>query len=232
MLKKEEPQNLFQHENDQSSWWQDNGSKVFWIFVAGLLLLLLAVGGYDYHQRQRLAAQTAVLNHLQDQVDALSDKNNRTIYLPQPGDFQVSPEQKKSMDFLNRFFSSITDFSSQSDYNTNYREAKSAGISDPYFWNKFMEKPYDKDGMGTVDAEHIKFRNIRTQVLLNGPSSYIVIVTYVPYRNSSDLYQLHKLQTQTYFFDVHGVIGHWDKMRVMSSMDANAKVIRVGDLDN
>ena len=31
---------------------------------------------------------------------------------------------------------------------------------------------------------------------------------------------------------VHGVIGHWDKMRVMSSMDANAKVIRVGDLDD
>lgn len=213
--------------------WLLTRGNIIWAVVV-MVLAGVAIGLHvranHYQKLDEVAAQQA--KTWQDKVDYLTSKNARTIYLPKSGDVKMTNEQEKSVQFLSQFFAQITDFSSQTGYNTNYDLAKRSGIHDPAFWNKFMEKPYDKDGAGIVDAENIKMKNVRVQTIVTGPDSYIVTSTYVPYHNSSDLYQQSHLQTRTYVFDVQGHVGNWKKFQLMQDIDMNAEEIKVGDLDN
>ena len=213
--------------------WLLTRGNIIWAMVV-VILSGVAVGLHMRGNHYKDLDQTAAVNAKiwRDRVDTLITKNARTIYLPKSGDVKMSKDQEKSVRFLSQFFAQITDFSSQTGYNTNYRLAKSSGIHDPAFWNKFMEAPYDKNGNGIVDAENIKMKNVRVQTIVTGPDSYIVTSTYIPYHNSSDLYQESHLQTRTYVFDVQGHVGNWKKFQLMPNMDMDAQEIRAGDLEN
>ena len=56
--------------------------------------------------------------------------------------------------------------------------------------------------------------------------------TYIPYHNTSDLYQEKSLETRTYVFDVQGKVGNWTKMQLMTNVDMDAQSILAGDLEN
>ena len=142
-------------------YWLLTRGNIIWAVVV-MVLAGVAIGLHvranHYQKLDEVAARQA--KTWQDKVDYLTSKNARTIYLPKSGDIKMTDEQENSVQFLSQFFAQITDFSSQTGYNTNYDLAKSSGIHDPAFWNKFMEKPYDKNGAGIVDAENIKMKNV------------------------------------------------------------------------
>lgn len=213
--------------------WLLTGPNIVWAVV---VILLFCFAGYMQvqanHYKALDQATSKQVKSWQKWLDALTAKNNRTIYLPKPGNVHMTKDQQQSVQFLNKFFADMTTFTSQVAYNTNYREAKRAGIHDDAFWTKFMEAPYDRDGTPIVSAENIRMKNVRTQVIITGDDSYIVTATYIPYHNSSDLYQEDKLETRTYVFDVQGHVGDWSKMQLMQNIDMNAQIIQAGDLEH
>lgn len=213
--------------------WLLTGPNIAWAIV---VLILFGVAVFTQQQANHYKTLDQSMSRQakswQKRVDEITAKNNRTIYLPKPGNVHMTKDQQKSVQFLNGFFGDITTFTSQVAYNTNYREAKKAGIHDNDFWTKFMEAPYDKDGTPIVSSENIRMKNVRTQVIVTGDDSYIVTATYIPYHNSSDLYQESKLETRTYVFDVQGHVGNWTKMRLMQNIDMNAQIIQAGDLES
>lgn len=218
---------------DSEEHWILTPSNIIWFVVT--VLLFGVAGGFWYqanHYKKLDVSMSKQVNKLQSQVDKLTAKNSRTIYLPKAGDVKMSSEQEKSVQYLSDFFSKVTDFSSQVGYNTNYQMAKRAGIHDPKFWSGFMESPYDKDGTPVVSAENIRLKNVRTQTIVTGPDTYIVTATYIPYHNTSDLYQEKSLETRTYVFDVQGKVGNWTKMQLMTNVDMDAQSILAGDLEN
>lgn len=213
--------------------WLLTGPNIIWAVAVIVLFGAAAWIGHNANQyRAKDLALSRQVKLWQKRVDAITAKNSRTIYLPKPGNVHMTKDQQKSVQFLSSFFADMTTFTSQVAYNTNYKEAKQAGIYDSEFWSKFMEAPYDKDGTPIVSAENIRLKNVRTQVIVTGDNSYIVTATYIPYHNSSDLYQEPKLETRTYVFEVQGSVGNWTKMRLMQNIDMNAQVIQAGDLES
>lgn len=213
--------------------WLLTGPNIIWAVAVVALFGAAAWIGHNANQyRAKDSALSRQVKLWQKRVDAITAKNSRTVYLPKPGNVHMTKDQQKSVQFLSSFFADMTTFTSQVAYNTNYKEAKQAGIHDSEFWSKFMEAPYDKDGTPIVSAENIRLKNVRTQVIVTGDNSYIVTATYIPYHNSSDLYQEPKLETRTYVFEVQGSVGNWSKMRLMQNVDMNAQVIQAGDLES
>lgn len=202
-----------------------------------LLVMLVGVGvSFGFHQkaqaykyRAHQVSQQAA--YWQNKVNKLEAKNNRIIYLPKHGDIHLTNEQTKSVQFLMSFASQITNFDGQTDYNTNYRYAKTVGIHDPKFWSDFMQSPYDNDHNPVIKLENLRLSNVRTQVIVTGDNTYIVLATYIPYHNTSDLYQKKHLRTQTYVFDVQGQKGNWTKFQLMPGMNSNEEVVNAGDLE-
>lgn len=205
-----------------------------WVWLA--VIVVMMVVSYGMHQKSQaylmkahqLSQQTS---YWQAKVNKLEARNNRTIYLPKHGDAHLSKQQAQSVQFLTSFVAQVTTFDGQTDYNTNYRYAKTVGIHDPKFWSNFMQPPYDKDHNPIVNMTNIKLTNVRTQVLVTGDNTYIVVATYIPYHNSSDLYQKRHLQTQTYVFDVQGQKGNWTKFQLIQDMNVNEQIIKAGDLE-
>lgn len=213
--------------------WLLTGPNIIWaVAVIALFGAAVWIGHNANQYRTKDLALSRQVKLWQKRVDAITAKNSRTIYLPKPGNVHMTKDQQNSVQFLSKFFADMTTFTSQVAYNTNYKEAKQAGIHDSEFWSKFMEAPYDKDGTPIVSAENIRLKNVRTQVIVTGDNSYIVTATYIPYHNSSDLYQEPKLETRTYVFEVQGSVGNWTKMRLMQNVDMNAQVVQAGDLES
>ena len=212
--------------------WLMTTDNIIWAVV---LILMFMVAGITQWRTNVIKQNDRQLNVTlatwKDKLSNLEAKNSRTIYLPKAGNVNLTSEQRKSITFLNSFFAQVTTFTSQTSYETNYQMAKNSGIHDKEFWNGFLEPPVDRDGMKIVDAENVRMKNIRTQVIVTGKDTYLVTATYIPYHNESDLYQERKLQTRTYVFDVQGQVGNWSKMRLMKDIDMNAQTVTAGELE-
>lgn len=224
------PQKQPQFDDDDTPW-LFNKSNLVWLVIC--LIFAGAIGFLQYRIKMiqnQDNAQVKMMHKWQSKVDALVSKNNRVIYLPKSGDLQLTKTQEASVTQLTELFSRITDFNSSTGYGTAYRYAKSI-VKDQGFFQNYLTNPVDSNGQSVVDGTNLKFRNIRTQVLVTGKDTYTVIVTYVPYHSHSDLYQQSKLETQSQIFYLQGTPGNWTKCQVASDMEPNTTIYRVHDIE-
>lgn len=196
------------------------------------LAVILGASGFEYYKTLDVKAKNDVLvnkaNKLQTKLDKLTAQNNQIVYVPRVGDADLSKNQVKMIEFLTKFFSRVTTFSTSTEYKTNYDYAKSV-IHDQAFFDQFMNAPV-ADGVDRVKAQNIKMKCEQVQVIITGDDSYQVFVTYVPYHNSSDLYQESKLYTLTKVFDVQGDVSNITKMALNTDFIDNALSRTVSDL--
>lgn len=216
---------------DEDEPWLLNKINII-VGAVSVLLLLIAFGLHMSNMKhlQTVVAQNKVISKKKAQLDKLQARNDRVIYLPKAGDVNITPEQEKSIQFLNSFFTRITTYRGQTAYDTNYRFAKQAGIKDKRFFDSYLNQPYSH-GIGIVKASNVLMDNVRTQVIVTGKDSYTVLVTYIPYHNSSDLYQRKSLKTLTNVFDVQGKPGNWTKMQPISDIKPLNTEMLVNDLE-
>lgn len=217
--------------NEDEGHWLFNRSNMIWLIS---LLVLGGVWGGLYHsvqvhrtQNVQVAKQVKLW---QGRVDRLRAKNDRTIYLPKPGDVNLSPEQVKAVENLTSLFTQMTTFTGQTEYNSNFQLAKQQ-IKDQQFFTKYWQSPYDH-GVPVVEAQNIRMKNIRTQVLITGPQAYTVIVTYIPYHSHSDLYQQKKLQTRSRIYYVKGTPYHWTHVEEAQDMQPNTQIYYDSDIES
>lgn len=211
--------------------WLFTKDNILWLVTC--LVLGAVIGGIVYaknqvvEQNHQQEKQLANLNH---KLDRLQAKNDRVIYLPKPGDLNLSSSQVKSVSWLTQFFNRMTTFDNRTTYRTNYDYAKEH-VHDKTFFRDFLSNPTDDEGGSLIDATNIKMEAVRTQVIVTGDDSYQVIVTYVPYHASSDLYQRNKLQTMSQVFDVKGQPGDYSQMKLNDEVITNGRVVTVGSLN-
>lgn len=222
----------------QSSTWKEyeyeKRAKYTNVFCWLVIILLLGTWGglyYVAHQYQQQNIQLVKQNRLwQDKLDHLRSKNERTIYLPKAGDAKLSHGQVEAIKDLTSLFSRLTTFGSQHEYNQNYQMAKHE-IENPEFFRKYWQAPYDH-GTPVVEAQNIKMKNVRTQVLVTGPQTYTVIVTYIPYHSHSDLYQQKKLETRSRIYYVKGTANNWVQVEEAQDMEPNTQIYYDSDIES
>lgn len=196
------------------------------------LVAILGVSGYEYYKTTEVKTKNEVLvnksSKLQYKLDKLTKQNNQIVYVPRVGDANLSKNQVKMIKFLTKFFAQMTTFSTSTEYKTNYNYAKSI-INDQAFFDQFMNAPV-VDGVNRIKAQNIKMKSEQVQVVITGDNSYQVFVTYVPYHNSSDLYQESELYTMTKVFDVQGTKSNITKMALNTDFVDNSLSRTVSDL--
>ena len=99
------------------------------------------------------------------------------------------------------------------------------------FTRKYWQAPYDH-GTPVVEAQNIKMKNVRTQVLVTGPQAYTVIVTYIPYHSHSDLYQQKKLETRSRIYYVKGTANNWVQVEEAQDMEPNTQIYYDSDIES
>lgn len=224
------PKKVVQEYDEDEPWLFNRGNL---IFLAVVIVFAGWIGWLQYrtHMIQAQDAKQVKLMHKwQNKVDALVEKNDRTIYLPKAGDAHLTKTQQQGITQLTQLFVKITNFNNPTGYQTAYNYAKSI-VSDQSFFDNFLTAPKDKDGGNVVTGTNIKLSNVRTEVLVTGSDTYTVIVTYIPYHAHSDLYQRQKLQTRSRIFNVQGTPGHWTKCEQATDMDPNAITYHVSDIE-
>ena len=206
-----------------------------WNILFGFIcLIMIAVIGYVQYQRQSLVRDnveiSSKIDNVQSKLNKLIVKNKRIIYLPKAGDVNLTNSQAKSVEWLSSFFTQITTFDNTTAYATNYRLAKRS-VHDSKFYDTFMTAPVDKSGSSTVVATNLKLKNIRTQVIVTGPDTYQVVVTYIPYHAMSDLYQESSLTTLTQIFNVKGTAGDYSQMSIDNEMLPNGVTVTASSVE-
>ena len=196
------------------------------------LVFILGASGYEYYKTAEVKTKNDALvnksSKLQYKLDKLTEQNSQIVYVPRVGDANLSKNQVEMIEFLTKFFARITTFSTSTEYKTNYDYAKSI-INDQAFFDQFMNTPV-ADGVDRIKAQNIKMKSEQIQVVITGDDSYQVFVTYVPYHNSSDLYQESKLYTMTKVFDVQGTKSNITKMALNTDFIDNSLSRTVSDL--
>lgn len=197
-----------------------------------LIISMIAVGlgvfftiqreNYD-HKYQQAERQLVKLNA---KVDTLKQKNAKVIYYPKAGNANLSGGQLQSVKWLANFFTQATTFTKSSEYLAAYNLARQH-ISDEDFYSKFMSAP-STNGVDNVSASGLRMQNIATQVLVVGPNTYEVYLSYVPYHSASDLYQKNKLDVSLRVFLVQGTGTYFNKVTLVDNLIAPYKT--VGDL--
>ena len=197
-----------------------------------LIISMIAVGlgvfftiqreNYD-HKYQQAERQLVKLNA---KVDTLKQKNAKVIYYPKAGNANLSGGQLQSVKWLVNFFTQATTFTKSSEYLATYNLARQH-ISDEDFYSKFMSAP-STNGVDNVSASGLRMQNIATQVLVVGPNTYEVYLSYVPYHSASDLYQKNKLDVSLRVFLVQGTGTYFNKVTLVDNLIAPYKT--VGDL--
>lgn len=218
----------------------NNNSHEHWILTKwnvlfGIVcLVMIAVIGYVRYQRNNLVRDNVKVSeqvdNWQSKLDKLIAKNNRIIYLPKAGNVNLTSSQAKSVEWLSSFFTQITTFNNATAYATNYRLAQQS-IHDSQFYDTFMTAPVDKSGNSTVVATNLKLKNVRTQVIVTGPDTYQVVVTYIPYHAMSDLYQESSLTTLTQIFNAKGVAGNYSQMQIDNDMLPNGVSVKANEVE-
>lgn len=211
-------------------WFVTKGNVTLVLVCAALLGSILVFNNKTAKIKAKDATTVRNIKHLQNKLDQLLAKNERTIYMPKPGDVNLTATQIKTVKWLTSFFSQITTFDNPTAYHTNYDLAK-RNMKDAQFFKDFMTPPDNTQGNSNVLLSNIKLSNVRTQVLVMGPEKYQVITTYIPYHNTSDLYQRDKLTTLSQAFDIEGTIGNFTTARINKDINMDYSQVPVNEID-
>ena len=217
------------HEHDENEPWLLNSANL-WVTLIAVVAIVVGLGsaGWVHHLHQKDSQVVNQIGQWSTRNKELVAKQRATIYLPKPGNVNLTTGQVVGVKQLYELGNRMTTFEDQATYNKTYRWAKSI-VSDKNLFDTFLTSP-TTDGINNIEALNLRMKSERVLVEVLGPQDYRLWMTYVPYHNTSDLYQENKLVTKTTVLDVHGRKNHWDKMTINNDLGVDRVQTTVAQL--